>query len=855
MSSTGLRNRSPEPENSDRRPEDASIGRATERLQDRFVKQAAANPERPALVHDGRSWRYRDLDEQSNQLAHALRSRGVYPGSFVAICMERSAELVIAILAVLKAGAAYVPIDPAYPAERIANMMADSAPSHLVTVTGLISTVSYAGTIIDMDREHTTLAQLPLHALHPETDDGGLACVFYTSGSTGRPKGVMLRHTATAMIEWASGCFTNNELARVAATTSVCFDPSIFEIFAPLSCGGTIILKNNLLEPFDPDEQPTLLNGVPSAFAALVGRNGIPDSVQVINVGGERLSAGLARMIYRNSRVDQVWNHYGPTEATICTCVALVGRDVLDDPPIGHAIAGALLYILDEEGRAVEPGCLGELFIGGPNLADGYFNRPDTTAAAFLNDPFSTIGGRMYRTGDLVRRAANGDLLFVGRKGRQVKFRGFRIELDEIELAIRQVTAISDVAVITTEQAGIIHELVAVVVASGPMTLATVRRQVGNSLPAYMLPTRLIVVSSLPLTPTGKIDLLRLSLHSTDAPAAIQTSKMWPIEEVVVNVYRELLRQPGLTQHDDFFENGGDSLLAVAAALALQEVLGHVVPVSLLSHGRTAVALAPLLSPDEENPLHLTTLQPSGDAEPLFCLPDIFGRPLSFLSLSRHFQNQRPVYGLSPGPLERSTLSAPSIARLSQAYALEVERVQATGRITLVGYSGGAIPAIDLACVLQRSGREVLLVLIDPRAQRIRVDLRDRKARYRRVAGTLWTSGWHAAMRSSRRHALPHWIPQGYADLTEALMQAEADWRPQAFQGKTLLALCRPAGTLDRLVARLGQGKRRRGLRGWHPYLDGSVAVTGFDSGHFNIMREPDVSHLAMWLRTALTHC
>lgn len=829
--------------------------RPSDQLHDRFVRQAQQNPGQIALVHRGQSWRYCDLDQRSNQLGRTLRQRGVEAGSLIGICLERSADLVISLLAVLKIGCAYVPLDPEYPSERVAVMLNDSAPRVVVTRSEVWKDMDFAGAVFDLDLEKPALDASRCDPLPAAGDASSLACIFYTSGSTGRPKGVMLRHTATAMIDWAANTFPSGEMDRVAATTSICFDPSVFEIFGPLSLGGTVILKNNLLDRFDPSERPTMLNGGTTAFAKLARTRQIPDSVRVINVGGERVSAKLVRAIYQSSRVDQVWNHYGPTEATICASVALVSRDVDTDPPIGQAIAGALLYVLDEANQPVAPDMTGELFIGGPSLAAGYLNRPDLTETQFLPDPFSADGGRMYRTGDLVRRSSNGDLFFIGRRGRQVKFHGFRIELDDIESALQRVPGVDDAVMLALERNDVVGDLVAVLSSDQAMTLATIRKTLRTMLPAHMLPTKLLVLPSLPLTPSGKVDLHALArLHADDPVADVlpDAVKLPLLEGLVLDVFRDVLKQPSLSQHDDFFDHGGDSLSAADTAAHLEELLGHVVPISLLQHGRTAATLAPLLRRDEATPRHLTILQPDGAGEPLFCLPDIFGRPLSVISLARRFRNERPVYGLSPGPLEDEIIARPSLSRLTAAYITEMKKVKKDGRYLLVGYSAAAIAAIDLACALQAAGDEVVLILIDPRAQRVPFNIRNRLGRHIRMQRAFWTAGPKAAAKAFRRDEVPSWVPDAYLELTDALLQAEADWHPRIFQGQTLLAQCRLSGRLDSLIARVSKDFSSADAKLWKPYLQGPVQIVTADTTHYDLMREPFVGRIASWIRNPL---
>jgi amino acid adenylation domain-containing protein len=823
-----------------------------ERLHHSFVRQAQLTPLQDALVHAGRSRSYRELDQRSNQLAHLLRQRGDRAGLLVGLCLERSADLVIALLAVLKAGCTYVPLDPAYPTDRIITMLDDSAATVLISREKICARFRFGGSLIDLDQAASELEASPIDALPPDPDAGDLACIFYTSGSTGRPKGVMLRHTATAMIDWAAALFSDGALARVAATTSICFDPSMFEIFAPLSVGGTIVLKNDLLDPFSLEDRPSMLNGVPSAFAELARAGRIPDTVRVINVGGERLTAKLAREIYQCSNVAQVWNHYGPTEATICASVALVARDAVADPPIGKAMAGALLYVLDDAGNPVAPGETGELFIGGSSLAAGYLNLPELTAQQFLPDPFGADGNgsserRMYRTGDLVRRAHDGDLFFIGRKGRQVKFRGYRIELEEIEAALRKLPAIENAAVTGTEREGVVHRLVAVVASSEALTLCAVRAALRGMLPVHMLPTKLVVMASLPLTQSGKIDRQAIDRMQTDECVAIpdRSGSATTVEAVIVNIYRSLLGEPSFDEQDDFFDHGGDSLLAVSAATQLEQLLGRPVPVSLLYDRRTPARLATALDDDKRPTPHLTMLQPTGAGEPLFFLPDMFGQQLSLLSLAQQFRGERPVYGLLPGTMQDG------LTALTHAYIQEIDKIQRVSRYLLVGYSAGAIPAIDLACALEARGDRVVLALIDPVAQRISIGPRDSLGRRKRAIKALWMSGRQAAANAFSRRELPDWVPAAYQETTQALLNAEAGWSSRVFSGNVLFATCRYSDPLDRLLGAAWNGFSSSVPIRWRAHLSGKAQVKAFNVGHYDVVQEPFVSNAAQWLRQA----
>ncbi|CAN7568297.1 amino acid adenylation domain-containing protein [Phenylobacterium sp. LjRoot219] len=476
------------------------------RLDGLFAAQVRRTPDAVAVLHAGARLSYAGLDAQATMLAQRLQDLGAGPGTLVGVCMRRTPQLIAALLGVLKAGGAYLPLDPAYPTERLDYMLADSGAGLLLTDSDASRRLAFDGVLIDL--RASAAAEVVQPKLPPRRATPDLAYVLYTSGSTGRPKGVMLGHTAANLIAWARATFTAGELARVAATTSICFDPSVFEIFAPLCHGGTVVLKPTALKPFAPDERPTLLNCVPSVLAELCRMGAIPDSVRVINVGGEPLKAALVREVYRRTQVTALYNHYGPTEATTCATVALAAREAQTDPPIGRPIAGAELLVLDARGRLTAPGAIGEIHIGGPGLALGYLNRPELTAERFTPSEW----GRLYRTGDLGRWAADGQLEFVGRLDAQVKIRGIRVELGEVEAALLRLAGVENAAVVARPDALGRNRLVAYLQAPAQPTLPQVRAALKHWAPEHMLPEQLVVLDALPLTLSGKVDRNALQL-------------------------------------------------------------------------------------------------------------------------------------------------------------------------------------------------------------------------------------------------------------------------------------------------------------------------------------------------------
>lgn len=420
-------------------------------LHELFVTQVERTPDAVAVVSGNQSLTYQELNTQANQLAHYLQSLGVGPEVLVGICVERSLSMLVGLLGILKAGGTYLPLDPAYPQERLEFMLADAQVSVLLTQETLLTKLPQVQTrCVCLDRDWPAVAAHP--PINPASNSSptNLAYVLYTSGSTGRPKGVAIAHRSTvAFVEWALSAFSPQQLTGVLASTSICFDLSIFELFVPLSCGGKTILAENALQlPSLPAAtEVTLINTVPSAAAELI-RLGLPNSIKTVNLAGEPLPQQLVRLLYERGHIEQVFNLYGPSEATTYSTFALAETNT-NQPPIGRPIANTQVYILDSHLQPVPIGVAGELHIGGAGLAIGYLNRPELTAEKFIANPWSDRpGDRLYKTGDLARYLPNGQIEYLGRLDNQVKVRGFRIELGEIEATLQQHPAVRDGVVV-----------------------------------------------------------------------------------------------------------------------------------------------------------------------------------------------------------------------------------------------------------------------------------------------------------------------------------------------------------------------------------------------------------------------
>jgi amino acid adenylation domain-containing protein len=566
-----------------------------------FEEQAARTPDAVAVVFGDERLSYAELNERADRLAHRLRGEGVGPESRVGVLLNRSSWLVVSLLAVLKAGGAYVPLDPAYPYERLRFMLEDSGAGVLLTEEGLRRHLpEHSAKVVCVDAGWDALAREATGGTAATVTPRNLAYVIYTSGSTGRPKGVGIEHgSAAALLRWAHEVFDAESLAGVLASTSVCFDLSVFELFVPLGRGGKVILADNALHlpELGAAGEVTLVNTVPSAIAELLRVGGIPASTRTVNLAGEPLQARLVRQLYELDTVEQVFNLYGPTEDTTYSTFVLTRSD--RPVTIGRPVALTRLYLLDRYMQPTPAGAPGEVYIGGAGLARGYLGRPALTAERFVPDPFSgEAGARLYRTGDLARRLPDGELDYLGRVDHQVKLRGFRIELGEIEAALRARAGVEDAVAVVREEASGEKRLVAYVVAAqgGPAPDAgELRDHLRERLPEYMVPQSFVALDALPLTPNGKLDRRALPAPQQSERGAGYVAPRTPVEEKLAAAWRELLGIERVGVNDNFFDLGGHSLLLTQLASRIRSGFGVELPLRSLFEATTVAELSALV--------------------------------------------------------------------------------------------------------------------------------------------------------------------------------------------------------------------------------------------------------------------
>lgn len=697
----------------------------TQSIHQLFEAQVERTPDAIALSFEETQISYGELNRRSNQLAHYLQTLGVGSESLVGICMERSPALVIGLLAILKSGGAYVPIDPNYPQERQTSILNEAQVKIVLKSLCQVPKIPKSGIqVVDLDRAQTEIASLASTNLAQPLTNHHLAYVLYTSGSTGLPKGVAIEHrSVVAFLHWAKTVFPPNQLDGVLASTSICFDLSIFELFLPLVCGGKIILVENVLKlaTLPATQTVTLVNTVPSAMTELLNINGIPNSVRVINLAGEPLSAQLVQRLYQRDSVAQVYNLYGPSEDTTYSTMALMPRDGERSPAIGRPIANTQAYVLDPFLQPVPIGVPGELYLGGAGLARGYLHRPELTAERFIPNSFSDISGaRLYNTGDLVRYRANGELEYLGRRDYLVKIRGFRIELGEIEAVLRQNSLVREtVVVVSSDNPSGEKQIVAYVVpqSSTPSLTYDLRNFLQEKLPSYMIPATLILLETFPLTPNGKIDrkaLPKPSLNYTVRGDKNYVPPRSPLELQLVHIWESVLGLEPVSVLDNFFEIGGHSLLAVRLMAAIQQHFGYELPLSTLFVAPTIEQLAQLLSAQTETSIEsaIVKIQPAGSNPPYFCVPGVGGNVLYLYDLARHLGPLQPFYGFQAQGLGGKLDPHTSIEEMAHSYIEALCQVQPQGPYWLGGHSFGGWVAFEMAQQLQQRGQPVPVLTI-----------------------------------------------------------------------------------------------------------------------------------------------
>ncbi|GAA6618103.1 amino acid adenylation domain-containing protein [Scytonema sp. NUACC26] len=675
---------------------------------------------------------YRELNERANQLARYLQTLGVKPEVLVGVCIDRSLDMLVGLLGILKAGAAYLPLDPGYPQERLELILSDSQVPVLLTGDRKLFADDEYRKVICLHADKEKIATHSKDNLITDITGKNLAYVIYTSGSTGKPKGVVIPHSAVVnflkSMQHKPGITESDVLLAV---TTISFDIAALELYLPLITGARVVLATRevasdgkLLKELINTSGATVMQATPASWRMLLAAqwNGSPQLK--ILCGGEGLTSDLAQHLLEKGAA--VWNLYGPTETTIWSTVCKVEVSLLSRAlvPIGRPIANTQIYILDSFLQPVPVGTIGELYIGGVGVARGYLNRPELTAERFIDSPFS-LDSRLYKTGDLARYLSDGNIEYVSRIDNQVKIRGYRIELGEIENTLSTHPQVQEAVVIVrcvreatlNEYRSPEKQIVAYITSKHETpTPETLRDFLKQKLPDYMIPIAFVTLDKLPLTPSGKVD--RRALPKPTVSNFCQHNQFVApssdTERRLAKIWSEILNIQQVGVKDNFFEIGGNSLSAIHLIASIEKHFGKELPVSLVLINPTIEKFGRLLDTNSEtfDNSPLIPIQPKGNKQPFFCVHPAGGHVMCYFRLVHYLGADQPLYGLQAQGFHGGEEPLTRIEDMARLYIQAIQKVQPQGPYQIGGWSFGGVVAYEMAQQLHKQGQEVSLLAI-----------------------------------------------------------------------------------------------------------------------------------------------
>ncbi len=722
-------------------------------IQRLFEEQADKTPNVVAVDFDGDKLTYRELNKRANQLAHHLNKLCAGPDLLVGICVDRSLEMIVGLLGILKAGGVYVPMDPEYPIDRLSFMITDAGIKVLITQQSLMADFAdHAVKTLALDTDWDAISHESSQNPDIQMTSDNIAYVIYTSGSTGSPKGVLITHRSIVSHCYAvTQRYELNADDRVLQFASLSFDASLEQILPALGIGATLVLRGkSIWTPAEfhtmiSDMDVTVANVPPVYFQQLVQEwstlpEALPENrLKLVIVGGDVLLSETINLWRQTPlRSVRLLNAYGPTEATITTTVFDV-HSMSDDGsnirsvPIGRPLANKSVYVLDPSGQPLPVGLPGEIYIGGEGVARGYLNRPELTREKFIINPFDDeSGSRLYRTGDLARYLPDGHIEFIGRIDNQVKIRGFRIELGEIEAAISNHPDVLETSVVIREDQCAEKQIAAYMVSNiQPDILAKkIRSYLKQKLPVYMMPSVFVSLDDLPLMPSGKVNRNALpapsemDIHSADN----YISPRNPTEKTLCEIWSDLLELDRVGIADNFFDIGGHSLLAIRLVARVEKAFGVCLPIASLFESPTIAEFS--LSVNEKKTRKafspLVHMRPRKENTPIFCVHPGDGNVFHFSDLVRQLGSNQPFYGLQAFGLEPGTTPLSDFKNMAANYIKQIRYVQPKGPFIIGGLCAGGTIALEIAQQLRDSGDEVkLLILFDSLAPHLYSPLDD----------------------------------------------------------------------------------------------------------------------------------
>jgi amino acid adenylation domain-containing protein len=825
-------------------------------LHELIEAQVERTPDAVAVVFEGECLTFCELNRRANRLAHRLRKLGVGPEVIVGVFAERSVEMVVGLLATLKAGGAYLPLDPGHPPDRLSFMLNDAKPKTLLAQRSLAGMLaSDPGEVVILEEDFGAESDAnPTNNTQPEN----LAYVIYTSGSTGQPKGVMNTHRGICnWLLWLQETYALTTGDRILQKTAFTFDVSLGEIFWSLIAGSQLFVArpglhgdSRYLIKTICENRITAIHFVPSMLSAFLEDHNARrcSSLQTVICAGEALPIELQERFYDVLPRASLHNLYGPTEAAVVVTYWKCQRESGDRiVPIGKPVANTQIYILDREMQPVPSGAVGEIHIGGVQVARGYLARPELTAEKFVLNPFGD--GRLYKTGDLGRHRNDGAIEYLGRSDHQVKLRGFRVELGEIESVLNRHPAVHGAVVIARQNNPEENRLVAYVAGDlSRLKVPELRASLKAKLPSYMVPSAIVLLEKFPLNLNGKIDRRALPAPSLVRCEEKLVEARNTLEAQLVAIWERALGTEPIGINDNFFEIGGDSLLALRIFTEIQKTMGKNLPLATLFQMPTIEKLADALRQEGWKPnwRPMVAVQPHGSRPPFFCVHGGFGGVLFYGQLARCLGSDQPLYGLQAEGLDGGPISHPTIPSMATYYLSEMRRVQPHGPYLFGGYSFGGVVAFEMAHQLHAIGEEVaLLVLFDtldyhnlPRphslTQRIRLGLQGRAfspsgERLQLLLQRTWSK-----LTSKLANRLRN--TNDFVQVVQmSNLQALSNYRLRPYPGRI---------TLFRAEHR-DDGCAHTADNGWTDYAEGGIEIHNVPGEHEAIFNQPNVRVLA----------
>lgn len=699
-----------------------------------FEDAAARFPGNTAAEFDTQKKSYNEINNEANRLASFLKKQGLQKGSVAGLVLNRGPQLPIALLAILKCGAAYVPLDPDFPAARLQFMLQDSGASFIVVNKEYAGKFSGTAKEIILEDVEAAIKQMPAENPDIAIEGNDTAYIIYTSGSTGLPKGVMVtHHNLLNFLIAMQDIFETDEHTRLLAVTTISFDIAALEMYLPLISGGSLVIAGNaqakdgtmLLEELV-NNKINMMQATPATFKLMTDAGWEQKLDLTALCGGEALPKHLAEKLL--TRVNSLYNMYGPTETTVWSTVARV-KPAGEMITVGFPIANTQVYILDDTGALLPDGSIGEICIGGDGVAKGYHNRQELTQEKFITPHFKTAQpGKIYKTGDLGKILPNGEIVCLGRTDQQAKIRGFRIELGEIEHALTKQTGIKDAVCVVKEDDSGEQKLVAYIVTAGNLhtlqkeTLMEWRAALRKTLPQYMVPAEFVKLDAFPLTPNKKVDRQALQKYTAGFTVQSETSQEEKNKttDAIKQVWSKELGITGIDVDDDFFDLGGHSMTAVKVMNGIEKEIGIKLPIAVLFENPTVRSLAKVIGNNHAFNAKkvVIPIKQDGKKQPIFLVHAGGLNILLYRSLSQYLHKDQPLYGLQGLGLDGDTTHIKSIETVAARYLTEVKEHEPDGPYIIMGYSFGGIIAYEMAKQLIEEGKEVqILGMLDTYAK------------------------------------------------------------------------------------------------------------------------------------------